>query len=225
MQVSNVDNSSAASALSGVPANQNLDKEAFLQLLVTQLKNQDPLSPMDNTEFVAQLAQFSSLEQLSNMNSSLQSNALVTQSMNNSVMAGLIGKNIRASDNTLNLEAGSPAGFAFQIEKGANVQLEIYSSTGESIRKINLGSQSAGLHNGVWDGKNSSGQDMPAGKYLFQISASDTEGNSVSVNPIVEGQVTGIRFVDGKTFVMLGNTEIDPSNIIDISDPGDISNN
>jgi len=103
--------------------------------------------------------------------------------------------------------------------------LEIYSSTGESIRKINLGSQSAGLHNGVWDGKNSSGQDMPAGKYLFQISASDTEGNSVSVNPIVEGQVTGIRFVDGKTFVMLGNTEIDPSNIIDISDPGDISNN
>jgi len=92
MQVSNVDNSSAASALSGVPANQNLDKEAFLQLLVTQLKNQDPLSPMDNTEFVAQLAQFSSLEQLSNMNSSLQSNALVTQSMNNSVMAELIEK-------------------------------------------------------------------------------------------------------------------------------------
>ena len=218
MQISSVDNSSAASALSGVAANQDLDKEAFLQLLVTQLKNQDPLSPMNNTEFVAQLAQFSSLEQLSNMNSSLQSSALVTQSMNNSVIAGLIGKNIRAADNKLNLQAGSPAGFAYQIKKGANVQVEIYSDTGASIRKINLGSQSEGLHNSVWDGKNSSGQDMPAGEYYFRISASDAEGNAVQINPIVEGKVTGIRFVDGRTYVMLGDTEIDPSNIIDISD-------
>lgn len=222
MQVASVDNTTTASALSGVPANQDLGKDAFLQLLVTQLKNQDPLSPMDNTAFVAQLAQFSSLEQLSNMNTSLQSNALVTQSMNNSVMAGLIGKDIRATDNTLNLTAGSPAGFAYQMEKGGNVQVEIYSTTGESIRKINLGSQSAGLHNGFWDGKNSSGQDMPAGKYLFNITAADAEGNSTQLSPLVEGKVTGIRFVDGKTYVMLGNSEIDPTNIIDISDNGGI---
>ncbi|NOY60331.1 MAG: hypothetical protein GXO75_15585 [Calditrichaeota bacterium] len=218
MQVSSVDNSSAASALSAAPGNQDLDKDAFLQLLVVQLKNQDPLSPMDNTAFVAQLAQFSSLEQLSNMNSSLQSSALVTQSMNNSVMAGLIGKNIRATDNTLNLEAGSPAGFAYQIKQGANVQVEVYSSTGERIRKINFGSQAEGVHNGVWDGKNNSGQDMPAGKYYFSISASDAEGNSIPISPIVEGKVTGIRFVDGKTYIMLGNIEIDPTNIIDISE-------
>lgn len=222
MQVSSINDNSAASALSGVPANQNLDKEAFLQLLVTQLKNQDPLSPMDNTAFVAQLAQFSSLEQLSNMNTSLKSNALVTQSMNNSVMAGLIGKNIRATDNTLDLQEGSPADFAYKMEKGGNVQVEIFSSTGEGIRKINLGSQLAGLHNGVWDGKNSSGQDMPAGKYYFKISAADAEGNSVQLSPIVEGKVTGIRFVNGKTYVMLGNSEIDPTNIIDISDNGGI---
>ncbi len=218
MQVSSVDNSSAVSALSGVSGNQDLDKDAFLQLLVTQLKNQDPLSPMDNTDFVAQLAQFSSLEQLSNMNTSLQSNALVTQSMNNSVMAELIGKTVRATDNTLKLEDGSPVGFAYQIENGANVQVDIYSSTGESVRKINLGSQSVGLHNGVWDGKNNSGQDMPAGKYYFSISATDAEGNTVQLDPIVEGKVTGIRFVDGKTYVMLGNSEIDPTKIIDISD-------
>ncbi|NIA30319.1 MAG: flagellar biosynthesis protein FlgD [Actinobacteria bacterium] len=222
MQVSSVDNSSAASALSSAPANQDLDKDAFLQLLVTQLKNQDPLSPMDNTAFVAQLAQFSSLEQLSNMNSSLQSSALVTQSMNNSVMAGLIGKNIRATDNTLNLEAGSPAGFAYQLKQGANVQVEVYSSTGERIRKINFGLQAEGVHNGVWDGKNNSGQDMPAGKYYFSISASDAEGNSIPTSPIVEGKVTGIRFVDGKTYIMLGNTEIDPTNIIDISETSGI---
>ena len=73
-----------------------LDKQAFLNLLVTQLKYQDPLNPMENTEFVAQLAQFSSLEQLVNVNDNLQADAVLSQSVNNSLIASLIGNEVKA---------------------------------------------------------------------------------------------------------------------------------
>ncbi|MGA9120044.1 MAG: flagellar hook capping FlgD N-terminal domain-containing protein, partial [Bacteroidota bacterium] len=84
-------------------ASNQLGKDDFLKLLVTQLQNQDPLNPLQGTEFVAQLAQFSSLEQLTNINSSLeqniQSNQLMTQSIGNSLAATLVGKDVRASSN------------------------------------------------------------------------------------------------------------------------------
>ena len=111
-----------------------MDKDAFLNLLVTQLQNQDPLNPTDSVEFTAQLAQFSSLEQLSNVNDNLEQLQNYQASINNSQAVSLIGKDITAKGNALQLKDGGPAGCNFSLDgSAAIVTISLYDSTGEFV--------------------------------------------------------------------------------------------
>lgn len=197
----------------------DLDKDAFLNLLVTQLKYQDPMDPMENTEFVAQLSQFSSLEQLYSVNTKLEENSLVTQSMHNSIVSSLIGKKLRAVSNSLNLDETGKAEFLYDLSEEANVTVSIYSEQGDLLRSIDLGSQSEGLHNDEWDGKNNLGMDMPAGKYYFKVVANDKDGNEIDVTSMIEGIVTRLKFVDGTPVLVIGDAEIDITNVVEINEP------
>lgn len=193
-----------------------LGKEAFMNLLVTQLRYQDPLEPMENTEFVAQLAQFSSLEQLWNMNGNLETNVLLIQSLQNSMMAGLIGREIRLLGNSIVLPESGQVSLHYSIEANAKVTVEIMDSTGSVVRTLQLGTQEAGNNQCLWDGEDELAQKLDAGIYTFRVQAADQAGNEVSSTTYTVGSVTGVRFLTGNPILLIGNLEVSPSDIIEI---------
>jgi flagellar basal-body rod modification protein FlgD len=193
-----------------------LDKQAFLNLLVTQLKCQDPLEPMENTEFIAQLAQFSSLEQLTNMNGNMETNVLLMQSLQNSMMAGLIGKEITVTGDTVQLSEDGEVSLRYSIEENADVTVEILDSSGLVVRILECGSQEVGNNTCQWDGEDESGDRLTAGSYTFRVQASDAAGNEVESTTYTVGTITGVRFTGGSTILLLGDLEVSPSDILEI---------
>ena len=146
-----------------------LGKDDFLNLLITQLQNQDPLNPTDSTEFTAQLAQFSSLEQLSNVNDNLEQLQDFQASINNSQAVTLIGKEITAKGNFLSLTADKQVGCDFSLEENAAVVVvSIYDSTGEFVKSFQSENLKAGEHElvAIYTGMGPKGRDYRRGASL-----------------------------------------------------------
>ncbi len=198
-----------------------MGKDEFLKLLTVQLKYQNPLDPMQNTEFLAQLAQFTSLEQLMNMNGNLQANFLMTQSLNNSSATGFIGKTLRASGNSVYLAKEGDTTLHYNLDSSAKVEVKIYDEDGNLIRTISSESwQGAGDKEIVWDGKDSNGNRKTDGTYTFKVEAVDADGNDIGVTSYIEGLVTGVKFESGAAVFLLGEIEVDFANILEIKGGG-----
>ncbi len=197
---------------------QTLDKEDFLKLFITQLKNQNPLSPMDSTGFTSQLAQFSSLEQLTNLNSSMSSLVQYQNSLQNVMATSLIGKDVEAAGNQIVLSG--TAGLNFTLPSAtAKTTLSIYNSTGTCVRQVSLGAESAGNVSYTWDGKNNTGATQPDGQYTYTVTATDAKGASVTATTLMSGTVSGLAFESGTTYLVLNNgTKVTFSNITKIDD-------
>lgn len=193
-----------------------LGKQDFLNLLVTQLKYQDPLNPMENTEFVTQLSQFSSLEQLWNLNETLQADALLSQSMHNSLVASLIGKEVKALGNVITLPEAGEVSLNYNISERADVKITIFDESGNLVRSFDIGKQDAGNHSTTWNGKDDFGNSLSTGEYVFQVIATDSDGDRASANTFLRGQISGIRFVEGSPILLMGNLEIELANILEI---------
>ena len=185
-----------------------LDMEAFLQLLVTQLQYQNPLSPMNNEQFIAQTAEFSSLEQMQNLNASIQ--ALIEFQKSSSRMAALdlIGKNVTVQHSTFQLSDGSTVNSGYSLSGDASVTVNIYDAYGNSVRTINMGNKLAGNHNFAWDGLNDEGVQMPDGIYSYKISAIDTDGNVVNASETVSGVVDGLIFEGEQPYISIGGLRV-----------------
>ncbi|HPG37975.1 MAG TPA: flagellar hook capping FlgD N-terminal domain-containing protein [bacterium] len=218
MAVSSIGSSTQTSLTSSLTGATNLDKDDFLNLLVTQLKNQDPLDPMDNTEFVAQLSQFSSLEQLYNINSNLEDNAYVTQSMSNAVVSSLIGKELQGYSSTLNLDSTGKTDYMFNLAAQASTVVSIYSEDGDLVRTIDLGEQNAGVQKYEWDGKDNNGNAMGEGAYYFKVVATDASGNAVQADTMIKGKVTGLKFIDGLPVLMIGAAQVNLKDVIEVNE-------
>ncbi len=202
-------------------ATNQLGKDDFLRLLVTQLQNQDPLNPLQGTEFVSQLAQFSSLEQLTNINGSLtqnlQASQMMTQSIGNSLAATLVGKDVRASTNALQYSGTSSLSLGYTLDTAANaVDIKIYDGSGALVRTMNGLSVDAGDHGFTWDGTNDAGQQLGGGKYTFTVDAKDSSGNAVSATPYILGTVSAIRFRSDGTYFVVDGTEVPISDVLEI---------
>lgn len=200
-----------------------LGKDDFLKMLVTQLHYQDPLNPMKSTEFSAQLAQFSSLEQLQNIDKSLQqsldANYMLTTSINNTLAANLIGKQVRAYGNRLYLGESKQANVHFDLSADAkNVQIEILDENDQVRRTITLDNLKAGEHSWVWDGKDKSGVTLPTGEYRFRVEATDSEGQAVSVENYISGSISGVRYSNNGAVLMIGNLTVNMSDVYEILD-------
>lgn len=180
-----------------------MGKHDFLNLLVAQLKHQDPLNPLEGTEFTAQLAQFTSLEQLNNINSNLESLQDYQAAMKDAQAIDLIGKSIEAPGNTMMLKEGQPAGFAFDLtQDAAYVAVNIYGPEGNFVRTIETGPMRMGRHSQVWDGKNQQGSTLPGGSYTYEVLATASNGEAVTATPYISARVTGVNF-DGKVPLVL----------------------
>lgn len=219
--ISPVDQTQELSSLTSA-SGANLGRDEFLQLLVTQLSNQDPLNPMDGQEFAAQLAQFSSLEQLIGINESMiqsgEINGLLAQSVNSGVAADLIGKTIEAEGNQFNFNGEETTNLRFELSTAASdIQIEIYNPAGQLIRTESLSNLDSGEHTFEWDGNDGEGEQQLQGSYTFQVSASDTEGNSVSTRTFISGQVDRVTYNQNGIFLWIGDTSISMGNVSSVS--------
>ena len=197
-----------------------LGKEDFLNLLITQLQNQDPLNPTDSTEFTAQLAQFSSLEQLSNVNDNLEQLQNFQASTNNSQAVLLLGKVITANGNFLQLTDGEPIGCDFSLDRdAAAVVVNIYDNTGEFVKAFDSENLSAGRHTLVWDGTDRNGNPAKDGIYSFEILAADANGQGVNVTTFVTGTVDTVTFENNTPFLISGGQKIALGDVIQVAAP------
>ncbi|SHL01461.1 flagellar hook assembly protein FlgD [Rhodothermus profundi] len=195
------------------PPSQELDREAFLRLLVTQLRYQDPINPLDSREFAAQLAQFTTVEQLIGINETLTAqtdayNALA-QGIHNSVAASLVGKVIEAEGNQLTWSGKDTVPFRIELGDAARqVSIQIRNEAGEVVRTLYLGSRTAGEHAVEWDGRNDAGELLPAGTYTIEVLATDANGDTVTARSFVRGRVTRVTFGPEGILLWIGDRSV-----------------
>jgi flagellar basal-body rod modification protein FlgD len=203
----NATTSDSTSLTSALGNNQGLDKNAFLKLLVAQMKNQDPLKPMDNTDFVAQLAQFSNLEQVMGINTRLDTLTAQGQGLQNTEISGLVGKTVSVNGKNVTTDgSGAAAGFSFTLgSPAAQTTITISDSTGNVVRTINAGSETAGLTKMNWDGKNDSGTNQPAGTYSVTVAAKSSNNAPIPVTQNGTGVVQAVSFDKGYPELQLDN--------------------
>lgn len=187
------DNSNLAGAAKAATGNQALGKDAFLQLLVTQLKNQNPLSPQDNGAFVAQLAQFSSLEGINTLNDSVNAISSNFSSSQALQASSLVGRSIiTQTDKAMVDTSKSMTGSVAVTAATGNVSVKITDKDGNVVRTIDMGAQSAGDTSFIWDGKNDEGEVAPAGTYTFAASTKNDKGDSVALLTSLPATVTSV---------------------------------
>jgi flagellar basal-body rod modification protein FlgD len=178
-----------------------IGKDAFLKLLVVQLENQDPLNPMDSTEFVAQLAQLSSLEGITNLGVSMEKMAGSVSSMQNLSTSSLIGRNVMVEGNGIEYK-DAPVVFGYDLEGGAaSVTVSIYDGSSMLVSQVNLGPSGSGDKSFTWDGTDDNGVQAAPGLYTFDIEAKDAKDETVFVVPYAAGVVSSVTF-DGSTALL-----------------------
>jgi len=179
--------------------NDSLGKDAFLRLLVEQIKNQDPLEPTDNSEFVAQLAQFSNLEQTMGINDRLDLLSLQSQGSANTAVASFVGRKAVVRGDVLTRDAsGQPNKIKFQLSgAAATTQVNIVDASGRTVRTLELGKSDATAREVTWDGMSNEGVKQPPGRYTFTVTARGPKDEVLTYNPEATGIVTSVSFSKG----------------------------
>jgi len=194
-----------------------LGKDDFLNLLVAQLQNQDPLSPLDSTAFTSQLAEFSSLEQLANVNENLEYLQMYQSSINNAQAVSFIGKNIDALGNSIQLESGENENIHFELtQDSSSVFINIYDEAGSLVKYIENGPLGEGKQSVEWDGTDNGGNTLPEGIYKFEVMAIDTNGDKVQTATYISDRVTGVTFKNGVTYLIAVGRQIPIGDVIEV---------
>jgi flagellar basal-body rod modification protein FlgD len=208
--------SSQAGRAGGAP---RTDYDTFLKLLTSQLKHQDPMKPIDSTQFVAQLAQFSQIEESIKTNSSLESLVKGLDTMQLRTMAGLIGKQVEAASDRVSY-SGSPITIAYDMAAPAeSATAKILNADGKAIRSISI-SGSLGRQTATWDGKDDKGRPVQNGTYTVSIEGKASDGSKVSGATAVAGRVASVVQKDGQvTLVLSTGAEVKESEVVRVAEP------
>ena len=188
----------------------------FLTMLVAQLKYQNPLDPIEGTDFAAQLAQFSSLEQLFGVNDKLAEIQEGLNSQENGNVLDYIGKTVKTYDSTIFAKDGHAESGYYTLSNRADVTIYIYNEDGLEVRKIYAGWQGAGEHDVAWDGRDSAGEVVDNGLYAFEVQARGEQGLIVPYESFVTGEVTGVTYESGSPYLMIGDKLVAPENIVEV---------
>ena len=200
----------------------SMDQDDFLTILVAQLTHQDPLSPMEDTDMTSQLAEFSSLEQLTNINDGIGSlsNSMTQSDMLSAV--SFIGKEVKAEGYKLSINEGNVSSIYYGFgEPVSSIKMNIYDGDGAIIKTIDLGSKEAGSYQYEWDGTNEGGQKMPDGTYGIGILGEDKDGKPVMVQTEISGRVDAVVNEGGTQYLRLKDGRfLSFMNVKEIVDPG-----
>jgi flagellar basal-body rod modification protein FlgD len=195
------------------------DFDDFLNLLTTQLQNQDPLSPMDSTEFTNQLVAFAGVEQQINANEKL--NALVNFNLTNINTQALsyVGLKANYQSSEAYYDGTNAIDITYAVEGSpVTANVRIADESGETI-VILPGSASAGRQDVKWDGLDKNGNPVPEGTYNVQIDAVDAEGLPLNAQVLVSGIVRGVETQDGAPLLLIGERAVPIGNVINVSIP------
>ena len=184
---------------------------SFLNLLLTQLKNQDPSTPMDSNAFTSELVQFSSVEQQITTNSSLTSLIQATQGSEVIQATGVVGKSVTVASSQIALQNGTGQ-LSFTTNTAEPVDIAITNSAGVKVREISETS-TAGSNSFTWDGKDDSGTTLADGSYTVAINGKDAGGTTKAVPFTVTGTATGVTNTNGAVTLQLGALSVDFSKV------------
>ncbi|MFT6143593.1 MAG: flagellar basal-body rod modification protein FlgD [Myxococcota bacterium] len=175
-----------------------LGQDAFLNLLTTQLQNQDPANPMSNEDFIAQLAQFTSVEQLMGMRELMQEQTFGIAALNSSSMANLLGTEVTAASDRFSYSGEGDHALHFEASSAASsVTVRVMDETGNVVDTIEVGSVSAGEGTVNWDGLGIDGNRLPEGEYSFAVTGTDGDGNDVFIQEYLVGVVDEMDYTSG----------------------------
>ncbi len=191
---------------------QSLGKNEFLKLLVAQLKNQDPLKPMDGTDFAAQLAQFSSLEQLNNLNEGIKNLGVYQMSQANAQAVNLIGKEVVIGNGNTVKASGQPVDLAYELAGAAKtVEIRIFDAEGSLVDTVTTGDQAAGANKATWNGGINH-----QGTYTFRVSAKGADGGDIAATTLSSGKVTAVSFKNQSIYINVGGQEMPFSDVREV---------
>lgn len=211
--VSNTTSSSSSSTSSTTSSTIDATYDMFLQLLVAELETQNPLDPVDSTEFVTQLASYSALEQQIETNDYLSDIYDSIDSIASGVSTGLsyLGQTVTVDTDTLTVsdDGSVDTSWVYTLDSDASdVTLTIVNSDGDTVWTDD-GETSSGSHTLTWDGTDSDGNTVDAGDYTLEVTATDSSGNTVTTSIAITGTVTAVDSSSGSTILELGDTEVD----------------
>ncbi len=181
----------------------DMDMDAFLRMFTTQLEYQDPMNPMESYELAAQLAQFSTVEQLTKANKYLEHNAKYLSSINNAEAIHLLQKYISGFTDLITVKDGHPTELNFTLEDEGIVTINIYDESGRLVRSIERGKLTPGSYPVNWDGKDNFGNQVKDGDYRIEIEVLTVSGRREVIYPDAEGNVQGVKFIAGLPYLIL----------------------
>ncbi len=213
------------SALSGTrlsdPTQQNaadVNKQMFLELLVTQLRSQDPFEPVKNEDFLAQLAQFSSLESLNNIYQEVSTANVLQGSVHNALSTSLIGNYGITSGNTISVSGDRMSDVIFAMPEAGSARVTIRDASGEVVRTLELDDVARGDHRVDWDGRDASGHRVGDGEYsvTVEVTGGPSAGQEAPVYRI--GRIRAVRFFGGSPVIVLNDREVLLSDLLEVSE-------
>ena len=202
-------------------SNSEMGQQEFLQLLVAQMRNQDPINPLDSKEFAAQLAQFNSVEQLIHVNSGLStlqgSQDMMSASLTNSMAASMTGKHVKALSSEIYLAPGGQSNIQYKLQNSASdVEIVIRNESGSEVRREKLSGVAGGDNQWSWDGRNDAGDRMADGNYHVEIQASN-EGSKVNALTYVEGTVGKVRYTGSGVFLHVNGVNVSIGDVEEVA--------
>ncbi len=212
-EITGVTQTSATNQTSSTSSTTSLGKEDFLKLLVAQLKNQDPLNPLESNDFTAQLAQFSSLEQLIGIGQELKNQSLSIGTLAHSQAVGMIGKTATVNGGTSVTVNGQDVPLVYSLDRDAkSVTITITDSSGQTVQTVNVGAQSAGVNRYTWN----PGEGI-RGEYFCQVSAEDASGGTVTTSTMTTGIVEAVQFQNNTIYLVIGGVKYPLNEVVSVT--------
>lgn len=217
-----IDPASAAAAAAAPPSQASepsgASRDEFLRLLVAQLENQNPLNPQSGAEFVAQLAQFASVEQTAETNQRLAAIQAGQAAASNAALAGFVGKSATVAADAITVAPGG-AMPPLSVELGgpaSSVEVVIRDSAGRTVRTLQRGAAAAGTVPVAWDGTDANGVPLEPGTYTVEVTAEAADGTAVAARPTLSGRIDAIEFTGGFPRLRIGAASVAPADVSSI---------
>ena len=208
----------STTSATGSSMTQALSMDDFITLFLAQVQNQDPLQPMESSDFTAQLAMYSQVSGIEQMNENLKS-LISTQTTNQNAMAvSYLGKEVIISGNSFEVKEGAGEYTLDYVlgREAADVQVYVKDAEGKTVAILDQGARTAGRSSFTWDGKDSDGVAVSPGMCTFEVSAKDLDGEDVAVQEYTRGTVSGVGFEDGSALFEVNGDMVTLADIVKV---------
>ena len=190
--------------------------DAFLTLLTTQLRHQDPLEPMDSSEFTNQLVQFTGVEQAIYTNKNLEQLLAMLATNQSSSLVNYRGKMVEVASDAATLEDGAAA-WTYDLAATAEATQLLVLDVADRVVRVATGETAAGTHGFAWDGTDNAGQPVPAGSYRLTVSALDAAASPIETSVRTTGRVTRVETAGEQNLLTVGGVKVPLSDVLSVS--------